>query len=204
MAKAIENHLGDRPAAFHRLEPGLIIDRLGEAQQGALLVGRIAAQQERAGSGDRRLAERKRGIDHPGLAPDRLELFGRRPARRLHERGRPGWRDRREIGRCGRRPGHHDPGADCKGRNAHPGKSEGDEACAAAPCKTPNVHAASPFGEPAGWARRPSTSSRGPSARILPPSMTISRSRMESMLCRCVATTSDCRFPSAFLRCSMK
>ena len=48
MAHPVEHDLGDRAAAFERLEPGLVIDRLGQAQQRAPLVElAIAADGER-------------------------------------------------------------------------------------------------------------------------------------------------------------
>ena len=44
MAHAVEDDLGNRAAALERLEPGFVIDRLGQAQQRAALIQRVAAE----------------------------------------------------------------------------------------------------------------------------------------------------------------
>ena len=46
MAHPVEHDLGDRAAALQRLEAGLIIDRLGQAQQRPAMVEVVAANGE--------------------------------------------------------------------------------------------------------------------------------------------------------------
>ena len=72
MAHAVEHDLGDRAAALERLEPGFVIDRLGQAQQRAALVEVVAAERRTAARhATGAAAERQRGVDQLGLVADR-------------------------------------------------------------------------------------------------------------------------------------
>ncbi len=101
VAHAVEHNLGNRPAALDRLEAGLIIDRLGHAQQRPAPVERVRAGQiERPRGHDRRGAERHRRIDQLGLVADRA-VVGQLAARRCRDQRRGGRRwDHHRRGRC--------------------------------------------------------------------------------------------------------
>ena len=211
MAHAVEDDLRHRAAAFERLVSRFVIDGLGEAQQRSPLVDVAARHRERPGRVQRTVGEGQRGVDQLGLLADRLHLVGRIAAGRVDQLRGLGRRDRqrdgRGIGRIARderdgkrRGGSEEHAGDHHRFDAQPGERQ--------------LRAANGFGQRGhdafsffAWAaelRCFSTSSRGPSAMILPPSITISRLMIDSMLWRCVATTSVWSAVSAVFRCSMK
>ena len=90
MAHAVEDHLRDRAAALQRLEPGFVIDRLGQAQQSAALVER---RSPRAANGRADCngppANGKRALMSLACVADRPQLVGCVAAGRLDQRARP-------------------------------------------------------------------------------------------------------------------
>src|SRR6185369_12639197 len=186
-----------------RLEAGLVIDGLSQAQQSAALIEVAACQRERLGGMHRTAGERKRGVDDLRLLADRLHLIGGGAAGCLDQRGGASRRKHDGRGICGLARGEqHDKRAHDGGERNDRTGSAGDLPVAIG--RFASAHDCASCLLAAAAVRCFITSSRGPSAMILPPSMTIRRVRIESMLCRCVATIKDWSGPSAVFRCSMK
>jgi hypothetical protein len=74
MAHPVEDDLGDRPSAGHRLEPGFIINGLGQAQQRPPVVEVAAGDLERPCRLHRSGAERKRGVDDLRFFAERAQF----------------------------------------------------------------------------------------------------------------------------------